>query len=323
MVPTILISAYRFFFKIRFSAVTYLLNPSRRFYFMLVARFMFIFLILSVIVWLPLIIDVDRYINPNEGPMLQLFALTSVLDYFAYFLFSSAEDSSEAANMCFESDDPYLDPIDMSMAFYQTDLFDMDSDYENLEEEWEVNSRPTYFVESGKGMYVKYSSLREGFSGTSPLHIDKDTELVEKHLNLLMEDHEFNLNQLSSIERVYRSGFFDYGYDYDFVPDTFLEKKEFSLSPISEIDFDLRESDEDTVFDDIITVELNRADKEEIVIMSDMNNSILGLENVDLNFINYANEYSIDVYEDILQPNVRISQDDGEFAIDHSTSEDT
>jgi len=289
---------------------------------MFIARFLFIFLILSVIVWLPLIIDVDRYINPDEGPLLQLFALTSILDYFSYFLFSSAEDSSEAASMCFESDDPYSDPIGISMAFYQTDLFDMDSDYENLEEEWEVNSRPTYFVETEKGMYVRYSSLREGFSGSPPLHIDKDTELVEKHLSLLVEDYDFNLNQLSSIERVYRSGFFDYGYDYDSVPNTLLEKKEFSLSPISETDFDLRESDEDTVFDDIITVELNKADKEETAIISGMDNSILGLENVDLNFINYANEYSIDVYEDILQPNVRISPDDGEFVIDHSTPED-
>src|SRR5690554_8151214 len=124
MIPTILISAYRSFFKIRFSAVTYLLNPSFRFYFLFIALFLFIFLILSVSVWLTLIIDVDRYINPDEGPLLQLFALSSILDYFSYFLFSSAYYSSEAASMCFESDDPYSDPIGISMAFYQTDLFD-------------------------------------------------------------------------------------------------------------------------------------------------------------------------------------------------------
>jgi len=281
---------------------------------------MFISLILFVIVWLPLIIDVDRYINPNEGPLLQLLALTSILDYFSYFLFSSIEDSSDAANTYLESEDTYSDPISMSMAFYQADLFDMDSDYENLEEEWEASSHPTYILEPGKGRYVKYRSIAEGFSGPSLLHTGKDTELAERYMHLLIEDYKFNLNQLSSIERVYRSGFFDYGYDYDFLPSTLFEKKEFSLSPMSKPDFDMKESG--TVFDDIVTIELSKGDAKEEELMAGMDNSILGLENADLNFINYANEYSIDVYEDILRPNVRISQGTRKSTIDHPIPED-
>jgi hypothetical protein len=114
---------------------------------------------------------------------------------------------------------------------------------------------------------------------------------------------------LSSIERVYRSGFFDYGYDYDSAPGTLIEKKRFSISPISETDFNFENYD--AIFDDILTVELTRMDKAERVIIAAMDNSILDIDNPDLGFINYANEYSQDVYEDILQPSVRTSQGTG------------
>jgi len=306
MIPTFLINAYRFLFRIRFSAVTYLLNPSCRFYVTFVIRFMFTFLVLIVIVWSPLMLDIDNFISSGEGPLVQLFALTSVFDYFYYFLFSAAEDSSDAANMHFESDDLYSDPVGMSMILYQAELFEMDSDYSNLEEEWEAVGRPTYLAIPEKGRYLKYSSRGELFSGSPLLHIDRNTELAIEYTKTLMMDHRFNLNRLSSIERVYRSGFFDYGYDYDVVPDTLIEKKGFSLSPISETDFSFERSD--AVFDDIITVELSRWDKAERKILAGMDNSFLGVDNADLNFINYANEYSQDVYEDILKPNIRTSR---------------
>jgi len=309
MMPTFLISAYRFFFKVRFSAVTYLLNPSCRFYFTFATRLMLTFLVFIVVVWSPLMLDVDKVISSGEGPLVQLYALTSVFDYFYYFLFSSAEDSSDATSVHFESDDLYSDSVDMSMVFYQTELFDMDSDYENLEEEWEANGRPTYSAALEKGRYYKYSSRGELFSGPSLLHIDRDAELAIDYLKLLRDDYRFNLNRLSSIDRVYRSGFFDYGYEYDVVPDTLTGKQVFSLSPISETDFSMEGSD--VVFDDIITVELSKMDKSERTILAGMDNSILGVDNVDLSFISYANEYSEDVYEDILQPNIRTSQSNG------------
>jgi hypothetical protein len=185
----------------------------------------------------------------------------------------------------------------------------MDSDYENLEEEWEANGRPTYSAALEKGRYYKYSSRGELFSGPSLLHIDRDAELAIDYLKLLRDDYRFNLNRLSSIDRVYRSGFFDYGYEYDVVPDTLTGKQVFSLSPISETDFSMEGSD--VVFDDIITVELSKMDKSERTILAGMDNSILGVDNVDLSFISYANEYSEDVYEDILQPNIRTSQSNG------------
>lgn len=309
MVPTFLINARRLLFKTRFSAVTYLLNPSYRFYFTFIIRFMFTFLVLITLVWSPLMLDLDNYISSGKGPLTQLSALTSVFDYFYYFLFSAAEDSSDAANVYLESGDPYSNPISTSMIFYQADLSEMDSDYENLEEEWEANGRPTYLAIPEKGRYLKYSSRGELFSGPPLLHVGQNTDFADAYRGILRESYRFNLNRLSSIERVYRSGFFDYGYDYDSAPGPLIERREFSLSPISETDFDFRGSG--AIFDDIITVELTKADKTERVIISTMDNSILNVDNADLRFINYANGYSEDVYEDILQPSIRTSRGGG------------
>lgn len=309
MIPTFLISVYRFLFKARFSTVTYLMNPGCRFYFTFVIRFMFTFLVLTVIVWSPLMLDIESYVTSGKGFSTHLFAITSVFDYFYYFLFSAAEDSSDTVNAYLESDSPYSDPVSMSMAVYQADLFDMDSDYDNLEEEWEANGKPTYLATIEKGKYLKYSSRAELFSGPSLLNVAPNSGLADEYRWVLSEDYRFNLNRLSSIERVYRSGFFDYGYDYDSAPGTLIEKKRFSISPISETDFNFENYD--AIFDDILTVELTRMDKAERVIIAAMDNSILDIDNPDLGFINYANEYSQDVYEDILQPSVRTSRGTG------------
>lgn len=309
MVPTFLISVYRFLFKARFSAVTYLLNPSCRFYFTFVVRLIFTFLVLIVVVWTPLMLDIGDYVTSGKGFSTQLLAITSVFDYFYYFLFSAAEDSSDAVNAYLEPDGPHPDPISMSMAAYQANLFDMDSDFDNLKEEWEANGKPTYLATIEGGKYLKRSAQAELFSGPPLLHVAQNSDLVDEFPGMLRSDYRFDLNRLSSIERVYRSGFFDYGYDYDSAPGALIEKKGFSISPISETDFNFEGSD--AIFDDILTVELSRRDKAERVIIAAMDNSILNIDNPDLSFIKYANEYSQDVYEDILQPNVRASQGTG------------
>lgn len=321
MIPAILISAYRFFFKARFRAVTYLLNPGCRFYFMFIARFLFIFLIFAVIVWLPIMTNADLAVmKPKGGLFGQFFAFTPILDYFYYFFFPIAEDGSNVASVYFEPDDSRPDPISMSMALYQVELFDMDSDYEELEEEWEDNFLANYLPDRSGGQYTKDSEDANDLAGPFILHIDDRNDMVEAYMGLLIDDHKLNLDLLSSLERVYKSGFFDYGYNYDYKPSSFFEEKEFSLSPISVVDFNLEKLE--VVYDEIITIDLDRTDAQEKKIIINTDNPILGLENSDLNFINYANEYSRDVYRDVLRPGVRISRAIREPMIDRPIAED-
>src|SRR5690554_592280 len=321
MIPTILISAYRFFFRVRFSAVTYLLNPSCRFYFMFVARFLFILLVFAAVVWLPIMVNADlAVIRTKGGPLAQFFAFTPILDYFYYFFFSVAEDGSNVAELYFEPDDSRPDPISMSMALYQVELFDMDSDYAELEEEWEDNFLSSYLPDRSGGQYTKDSEDANDLAGPFLLHIDERNDMVEAYLGLLADDHRFNLNLLSSIDRVYRSGFFDYGYDYDSRPNAFFVEKEFSLSPVSSTDLNLERFE--VVYDEIITTDMDRTDAQEKKFTISTDNPMLGLEHSDLNFINYANEYSRDVYRDILRPSVRISRAIREPMIDRPIAED-
>jgi len=288
---------------------------------MLVARFLFIFLIFAVVVWLPIMTNVDLAVIRAKEPILgQYFAFTPVLDYFYYFFFSVAEDGSNVANSYFEPDDSRPDPISMSMALYQVELFDMDADYEGVEEEWEDNFIPNYLSELEDGQYMKDSEDANDLAGPRLLHIDEQNDMVGSYLGLLKDDHKSNLDLLSSIDCVYRSGFFDYGYNYDFKPDALFEEEEFSLSPVSAPDFNLERLD--VVYDEIITIDLDKSDKEEKEIIVNTENPILGLDNSDLNFINYANEYSRDVYQDILRPGVRISRAVREPMIDRPIAED-
>lgn len=321
MIPTILISAYRFFFKIRFRAVTYLLNPSCRFYFMFVARFLFIFLIFAIVVWLPIMIEADALVKESKQfTFSQIFVFIPILDYFYYFFFAVADHSSNVASIYFEPDDSRPDPISMSMALYQVELFDMDSDYEEVEEEWEDGFLSSYLPDLGGDQYIKYSESVNDWAPPQLMHIDRENDMVEAYLGSLMDDYEYNLNLLSSIERVYKSGFFDYGYGYELQPDTFFERKEFSLSPASSDDFNLERLE--VAYDEITTIDLDRTDKQEKKIITNTDNPILGLDNADLNFINYANEYSRDVYRDILRPGVRISRAIREPMIDRPIAED-
>jgi hypothetical protein len=288
---------------------------------MFAARFLFVFLVFAVIVWLPVMINADLTVmRAKGGPLAQFFAFSPVLDYFYYLLFSVAGDSSNVVNTYLEPDDSHPDPISMSMALYQVELFDMDSDFEEVEEEYEDNSLPGYLSNLSDGQYTKYSEEADDLSSPVLLHIDEQNDMAEAYLEVLMDDYRSNLNMLSSVNRIYKSGFFDYGYEYEIKPDSFFELKEFSFSPISDTDFNLERIE--VIYDEIYSIDLDKNDAEEKKLILSTDNPILGLEGSDLNFINYANEYSRDIYRDIFRPGVRIHRAIREPMIDRPIAED-
>lgn len=141
-------------------------------------------------------------------------------------------------------------------------------------------------------------------------------------LESLGDDYAIDRNRLSSVSRIYLSGFFDYGYEYmevrssslfDF-PEEFLTKG----VPLSHIDFTDLIIDTEIIYDDIVavTIDMNPGDetKEQQALYNsfevfenkekDATDELLGIDNLERNFVHYANNYSEDIYDDFFDPSI-------------------
>lgn len=149
-------------------------------------------------------------------------------------------------------------------------------------------------------------------------HEDWAKELFES----LKDEYAIDRNRLSSVSRIYLSGFFDYGYEYteprstplfEF-PEEFLTKG----VPLSYIDFTDFIVDTEIIYDDIIAVTIDLNPGEETKEQSALYNSfevfedkekdatyeLLGIDNLERNFVHYANSYSEDIYDDFFDSGI-------------------
>ena len=295
----------------RISAYEYLLVPGNRFYLFVYLRLIFVIFLVILFIWIPMMLDIDEIIQ--RGTIVTyIFEVDKFHPLKDYFFSGRNTPNDSLANI-------NEDDLDEQIIDYQLDQFHVDDEYDDLEESWET-SLPDDVIEPGEEYPFLGSDVDEELppliihAEDFDLEMGEDEPLISRYDEIFRDEHLWRFNMLSSIDRVYRSGFFDYGYEYvdDRLNTTVPEYEEYkvrgtlegiydeywgtgrSYSIINTSD-DFKIEDESALYDDIITVDLDRKDEDDKKMMEE-EDFPLGLENVELNFINYANNYMDELY---------------------------
>lgn len=209
--------------------------------------------------------------------------------------------------------------------------YDLDLELDDTEEPNEPVSPDIEAVDDEEAFVGKEDFFPEFLTEEEEKHIEEYenalelekkfySDWAEELLKSLENEYAIERNRLSSVSRVYLSGFFDYGYEYlEPQPKQLFDFPEELLTdgvPLSHIDFTDLIIDTEIIYDDIISVTIDLARGEEINEKSGLYNSfevfedkekdatdeLLGIENIERSFVHYANAYSEDIYDDFFDP---------------------